>query len=379
MLQQGVSAHNVGNLQEAERLYRAILQAQPKHPEANHNLGLILVSMNQPEVARQLFKSAIGGNPNIEQFWLSYIDVLITERQFEETKRALKKAKKKGVTKEKLKALAQKLALSRERKAPSQTQMKELMNHYQNGRHGNAEKLALVITHDFPKHQFGWKILGLLFAQTEKLFEALDANQKSVQLDLQDAEAHSNLANSLRELGRLEEAEASYRKAIKLNPDFPEIHNNLGTMLRELNRLAEAEASCRQAIKLKPDFPEAHRNLGITLKALHKLEEAEASYKQAIKLKPDYAETHNNLGITLQELGRLEEAEASYAQAIALEPDRAEAHNNLGVTLQELGKLEEAEASYAQAIALEPDKAEAHNNLGITLQELGRLEEAEER
>jgi thioredoxin-like negative regulator of GroEL len=40
-LQQGVAAHNAGKLEEAERLYRAILQSQPAHPDANHNLGLI--------------------------------------------------------------------------------------------------------------------------------------------------------------------------------------------------------------------------------------------------------------------------------------------------------------------------------------------------
>ena len=33
-LQQGVAAHNAGNLQEAERAYKAILQSQPKHPDA---------------------------------------------------------------------------------------------------------------------------------------------------------------------------------------------------------------------------------------------------------------------------------------------------------------------------------------------------------
>jgi len=42
-LQQGVAAHNEGKLQEAERLYRAILKTQPTHPDANHNLGLIAV------------------------------------------------------------------------------------------------------------------------------------------------------------------------------------------------------------------------------------------------------------------------------------------------------------------------------------------------
>ena len=39
-LQQGVAAHKEGKLQDAERLYRAILQSQPLHPDANHNLGV---------------------------------------------------------------------------------------------------------------------------------------------------------------------------------------------------------------------------------------------------------------------------------------------------------------------------------------------------
>ena len=46
-LQQGVAAHKEGKLQEAERLYQAILKSRPKHPDANHNLGLIAVSVNK--------------------------------------------------------------------------------------------------------------------------------------------------------------------------------------------------------------------------------------------------------------------------------------------------------------------------------------------
>ena len=55
-LQQGVAAHKEGNLQEAERLYRAILQSQPKHPDANHNLGVIAVSVNKADEALLLFQ-----------------------------------------------------------------------------------------------------------------------------------------------------------------------------------------------------------------------------------------------------------------------------------------------------------------------------------
>ena len=46
-LQQGIVAHNKGNFQEAERFYKAILQKQPKHPDANHNLGILAVMLNK--------------------------------------------------------------------------------------------------------------------------------------------------------------------------------------------------------------------------------------------------------------------------------------------------------------------------------------------
>ena len=96
-LQQGVAAHKEGKLQEAERLYRAILQSQPEHPDANHNLGVLAVSVNKAEAALPLFKTALEANPKIEQFWLSYIDVLIKEQQFDNAKQVIEQAKKHGI------------------------------------------------------------------------------------------------------------------------------------------------------------------------------------------------------------------------------------------------------------------------------------------
>jgi len=413
-LQQGVSAHKEGKLQEAERFYQAILQSQPAHPDANHNLGVLAVSVNKADSALPLFKTALEANPKVEQFWLSYIDALIKEKQFDNAKQVLEQAKTQGIAKEKLNVLEiqltpitqvnepelalqnKSLSLSQKRKKsseqkkrkkatkqnlktynPSQEQLSSLLEHYQNGRFSDAEKLAKFITQEFPKHQFGWKVLGAVLQQTGRSVESLIPMQKSVQLAPQDAEAHSNLGATLKEAGRLDEAEASFKRAIALKPDYAEAHSNLGATLRELGRLDESEASYTRAIALKPDYAEAHGNLGNTSLELGKLDEAEASYKQAIALKPDYAEAHSNLGATLKEVGRLDEAEASYKQAIALKPDYAEAHGNLGGMLQELGRLDEAEASYKRAIALKPDYAEAHGNLGVMLQELGRLDEAE--
>ena len=49
-LQQGISAHQAGKLQEAERCYKNILQTQSTHPHANHNLGVLYVSINKSEI-----------------------------------------------------------------------------------------------------------------------------------------------------------------------------------------------------------------------------------------------------------------------------------------------------------------------------------------
>ena len=50
-LRQGIAAHKEGKLQDAERAYQAILQSQPKHPDASHNLALLAISVNQIEAA----------------------------------------------------------------------------------------------------------------------------------------------------------------------------------------------------------------------------------------------------------------------------------------------------------------------------------------
>ena len=111
--------------------------------------------------------------------------------------------------------------------SPSQTQLSSLLEHYQNGRFTDAEKLSLEIIQDFPKHQFAWKVLGAVLGTTGRKSEAVDANQTAVALSPQDAEAHNNLGNTLKELGRLDEAEASYTQAITLKTHYAQAHRNM--------------------------------------------------------------------------------------------------------------------------------------------------------
>ena len=106
-LQQSIRAHKEGKLQDAERLYRAILQVRPNHPDANHNLGVLAVAVGKPIDAVPLFESALRANSRVEQFWLSYLDVLIKLERFEDAERVLIEAEQAGVSSLKLELLRQ--------------------------------------------------------------------------------------------------------------------------------------------------------------------------------------------------------------------------------------------------------------------------------
>ena len=266
-LQQGVAAYKEGKLQDAERLYRAILRTQPAHPDANYNLGILAVSVNKADVALPLLKIALEAKPNIEKYWLTYIDALIIDKQFDNARQTLKQAREQEFSADRLDSLEGRLLRNAQKSDASQVQpskklLDSLLSHYESERLSDAEDLALRITREFPDHHFAWKVLGAVLKQTGRAIESVTAMQKSAKLAPKDPEVHNYLGSTLRELGRLDEAQASYNRAIALKPDFASAHYNLGNALSELGRLEESLASYRQSIALKPDFHKAHKNYG---------------------------------------------------------------------------------------------------------------------
>ena len=95
-LQKGIEAHKAGKAQEADRYYTAILKANPKHPDANHNMGVLAIGVGKVKEALPFFKKALEANSSIEQFWLSYIDVLIKLGRMDDAKAVLDHAKSNG-------------------------------------------------------------------------------------------------------------------------------------------------------------------------------------------------------------------------------------------------------------------------------------------
>ena len=95
-LQRGVEAHKAGKIQEADGFYTAILKADPKHPDANHNMGVLAVGVGKVHESLPFFITALETNSSIAQYWLSYIDALIRLNKMADAQAVFDRAKSNG-------------------------------------------------------------------------------------------------------------------------------------------------------------------------------------------------------------------------------------------------------------------------------------------
>jgi tetratricopeptide (TPR) repeat protein len=70
-LQSAMAQHQAGNLMQAEALYKQVLRAMPKQPDALHLLGLIAKQKGDFKTAVQLMKQSLAENPNYVEAYVN--------------------------------------------------------------------------------------------------------------------------------------------------------------------------------------------------------------------------------------------------------------------------------------------------------------------
>lgn len=377
-LKQAIAYHLAGRLQEAEQLYRAILQAKPDQPDANHNLGAIACQVGQPAGALPYLKAALATDPINVQYVQSYVEALLAIGRPRDALTSLDGALERGCKMTAAQTLRQKV-LTAFRGNQTHVQaatidLNQLVALFNGGHYAEVEIKTRELLENEPKSGFAWKILGATLQIQGK--DSLHAMKMAATLLPDDPDAHSNLGITLRNLGQLEDAVASCRRAVQIKPDFAEAHNNLGIALQDTGKLEEAVASYRRALEIRAGYAEAHNNLGMALGKIGKMEEAVTSYRRALQINPNFAQAYYNLGIAMQELDYQEAAAENYRRALQIKPDYADVYGNLGKALLGLGQVDEAVASYRQARELKSGDAIAHTNLGMALWTTGQHSEA---
>jgi tetratricopeptide (TPR) repeat protein len=296
-----VASQRQGALDDAERLYRAVLRMRPNDVTALHQLGVIRARRGHRTQAVRLISRALHHNP-VSAAAQQDLGVILADL----------------------------------------------------GRHDAA--LACFET-AFELEPASAQLpcwIGVALMRLGRMAAACEALTLGLSRNPELAELHCNLGVTLGALGRTPEAVACFERAIALKPDLAAAHNGLGTALQASGALERAADCYRAALALEPDYVDALGNLGVALAALGRPAEAVASYRAALARAPDALDTHNNLGTALATLGREAEALACYEAVLQRVPDHAGALANAGNALKALGRLDAARDAFARAVAREP-------------------------
>ena len=267
ILKSAIEAHQAGHLDEAEHLYRQILEIDPGHANANHFLGVIAHHTGRGDEAAQLIAKAIETDPANPSFHFDLGNVL--------------------------KALGRLDAAA--------------------ARHREAIRLR-------PDMAEAHTDLGLVLDLQGLAEEAAACHREAIHLKPDYAQAHNNLGIALQDLGRLDEAVASYCKALTLMPDYVEAHSNLGIALQDMGKLDEAMASYHKALAIKPDYAEAHYNLHALLLNPGDMTPSIKCMERAVEINPDKTFYRFILGMLLDYSGN--------PQAAATHFDKVESGEN---------------------------------------------------
>ena len=215
-LMKGVEAHKAGKLEEADRYYTAILKVQPKHPDANHNMGVLAVGVGKIEIALPFLRKALDANANIAQFWLSYIDALIKLNRMDDAKAVFDEAQSNGLKGDGFEQIEKRMTslekevevnvASNKSQEPSEDQLHNLINLYNVGHFQKALTKCSQLLKDFPNSINLYNIIGASNKGIGKLGEAIQAYNKVLSLKPDYAEAYNNIGNALKDKGKLGEA-----------------------------------------------------------------------------------------------------------------------------------------------------------------------------
>ena len=251
-LQKGIEAHKAGKVQEADRYYTAILKANPKHPDANHNMGVLAVGVGKVEDALPFFKTALEANSSMAQFWLSYIDALIKLDRVADAKTVFEQAKSNGAKGDAFDQIEKRIGSSTSKNSnvqePPQKQLQSLIDLHTQGQYHDALTQSLKLLDQFPSSIDLYNIIGAASQGLGKVEKAIEAYNKALSIEPNLADAYYNLGNAFKDQGKLEEAIKAYNKGITIKPDFADAYFNMGNVLKDQGKLEEAIVAYKKAL-----------------------------------------------------------------------------------------------------------------------------------
>lgn len=313
-IQSAVEYYRAGDLEQAERVCKEMLDIQPDNVDVLSFLGILYYQRGLYDSAEEYFRKVLRLAPDNADVYCNMGNTL----------------RQKG-------------------------QLDEAIHYYEKAIQMN------------PAYGDTYNSLGHILHYKGQLDKAITYYQKAVELEPDYEDAYYNLGTAFHDKKQYDLAIDYYQKAVELDPDLDDAYYNLGLIRQEKMDFDEAVKFYEKTLELNPGRADAHNNLGAIYKEQKKYEKAFMHFYRALQVDPGLAQAHVNLGSVFQEQGRTDEAITCYKKALDIDPGLYDAYSNLGLMLQDKGQVDQAIAAFQKALQLDADNASTHLNLALAL------------
>lgn len=318
LLSSAIQSYASGKIEEAETLFRQVLDLKPTEGKALYFLGIIALSKGIADEACRLLYEATLAEPQNKDFMYSL-----------------------GV------------ALQESGKSD------EALSKYEE-------------IDDMPEAQNN---MGNIYRQKGELDKARECFDKALEINPRMIWAYLNKALLERQENNQKQAEGLLLKALQIDPDFVHALYQLSIQNRLNKNFNEALQLIEQAVKLTEKVDTVWVEYGKVLRALNRPKDALNAFEKAIELNRFCTDAYFEKAVILEEEDPSASEEA-YRNVLRTDPDNIAACNNLGALLYRQNRIVEALEMYRKVFIVKPDDVFAAFNLAVALEDLDNFEEA---
>jgi predicted O-linked N-acetylglucosamine transferase (SPINDLY family) len=383
LLNQAVALHQAGRLDEAEPLYRQVIQQAPGQFDATHLLGVIALQRGDLSAAEPLIVKALAVKPKDAAALNNLGTVLLRARRLDEAREQFDRAAKAQPTFVEAQSNLGNVLRQMGRVADSVAPLKRAFA--ANAKSAEIADLlgaSLLDTGDGrgavavfessvrvrPREPRAWLHLSIASQMAGNPKRALEAADAALAIAPDDAKALGARGRALAGLGDMAGAQAAFRASVNVDASDAVVQHNFGVFLRELGDFDAAIVHLKKAVQLDSDLEPAHEALvGALVDAGH-LDEATRHGSSYAQLHRDSAASLAMQAMAQFAQGRMESAVELYGLAIAAPGAAPDATLLLGYgnALFASGDAVGATRQFARAVELDPQDARARFSLAMS-------------
>jgi tetratricopeptide (TPR) repeat protein len=358
-VEDALTLHQSGRHDEAERIYRRLLEDAPSDPTVLYLYGMLSFETGRPDQAEALFDRLVEAQPGQAEGWFALANL----RYWRDRHAAA------------VEAYRQAIALDAGHVGARFNLIQALRDGGRFDEAVEACRAALVLAADPAAFQ---TLLGGVLIAAGRSGEAATAFATACALNPADVEARLGLATALIGDGRPDEALSVAQAAIAADDSLAEAWMLRGAALTALRRSSAAAAALERAVELDPGRAAARLDLGGAYAALERAVEAEQQLLAALAIDPTLKEALACLGSVYMRSERWAQAERCFRLALDIDPEMVVPHQNLAGLMAEQDRPAEArrhrDLAYGrQSLFIERAPAPVQTVLMLTAAEGGNV------